>query len=92
MNNTEKSIKKHKFSYIAKSYSDGSEQRGTIEAEDRNAAIAAIRANGLMPTAVGQIIDEPIVYKRPIRKIEYSGIKKILKKIAKTIDNFVDNI
>lgn len=43
-----------KFQYIAKDGA-GNEQRGTIEAADRASAIAAVRANGLMPTAIGEV-------------------------------------
>jgi type IV pilus assembly protein PilC len=42
------------FQYIAKD-SSGAEKRGTIEAADRNAAIAAVRSQGLMPTALGEV-------------------------------------
>ena len=42
------------FQYIAKD-SSGQERRGTVEAGDRSGAIAAIRAQGLMPTALGEI-------------------------------------
>ena len=42
------------FQYIAKD-SAGNETRGTVEAGDRNAAIAAVRAQGLLPTALGEI-------------------------------------
>ena len=42
------------FQYIAKDPS-GNEQRGTVEAGDRNSAIAAVRAQGLMPTALGEV-------------------------------------
>ena len=42
------------FQYIAKDGS-GNERRGTIEAGDRSGAIAAIRAQGLMPTALGEV-------------------------------------
>ena len=42
------------FQYIAKD-SDGNELRGTVEAGDRNSAIAAVRAQGLMPTALGEV-------------------------------------
>lgn len=42
------------FQYIAKDGS-GAERRGTIEAGDRSGAIAAIRAQGLMPTALGEV-------------------------------------
>ena len=42
------------FQYIAKN-SAGQDLRGTIEAGDRNSAIAAIRAQGLLPTALGEV-------------------------------------
>ena len=42
------------FQYIAKD-SSGNEQRGIVEAGDRNSAIAAVRAQGLMPTALGEL-------------------------------------
>jgi type IV pilus assembly protein PilC len=42
------------FQYIAKD-SSGAEKRGTIEAGDRNSAIAAVRAQGLLPTALGEV-------------------------------------
>ena len=43
-----------KFQYIALD-SAGQEQRGTIEAGDRASAIAAIRANRLFPSAIGEV-------------------------------------
>ena len=43
-----------KFQYIALDGA-GQEQRGTIEAGDRAAAIAAIRASGLFPSAIGEV-------------------------------------
>ena len=42
------------FQYIAKD-SSGNEQRGTVEAGDRSSAIAAVRAQGLMPSALGEV-------------------------------------
>ncbi len=42
------------FQYIAKDAS-GAERRGTVEAGDRSAAIAAVRAQGLLPTALGEV-------------------------------------
>ena len=42
------------FQYIAKDVS-GAETRGTVEAGDRSSAIAAVRAQGLMPTALGEV-------------------------------------
>ena len=46
------------FQYIAKD-SSGAERRGTVEAADRNAAIASVRAQGLMPTALGEVKGPP---------------------------------
>ncbi len=43
-----------KFQYIALDGA-GQEKRGTIDAGDRAAAIAAIRASGLSPTAIGEV-------------------------------------
>ena len=42
------------FQYIAKD-SAGNEKRGTVDAGDRNSAIAAVRAQGLLPTALGEV-------------------------------------
>ena len=42
------------FQYIAKDAS-GAERRGTVEAGDRSAAFAAVRAQGLLPTALGEV-------------------------------------
>ena len=42
------------FQFIAKD-SSGQERRGTIDAGDRAGAIAAIRAQGLFPTAIGEV-------------------------------------
>ena len=42
------------FQYIALNGA-GQEQRGTIEAGDRASAIAAIRAHGLFPSAIGEV-------------------------------------
>ena len=46
------------FQYIAKDQS-GNQTKGTVEAPDRNAAIAAVRAQGLMPTALGEVKSAP---------------------------------
>ena len=46
------------FQFIAKD-SAGQEQRGTIDAGDRAGAIAAIRAQGLFPTAIGEAKGAP---------------------------------
>ncbi len=42
------------FQYIAKD-SAGNEVRGQVESGDRASAIAAVRAQGLMPTALGEV-------------------------------------
>ena len=42
------------FQYIAKE-AEGNETRGTVEAGDRNSAIATVRAQGLFPTAIGEV-------------------------------------
>ncbi len=42
------------FQYIAKD-STGAEVRGQIEAADRNSAIMAVRAQNLLPTALGEV-------------------------------------
>ena len=42
------------FQFIAKD-SAGQERRGTIDAGDRAGAISAIRAQGLFPTAIGEV-------------------------------------
>ena len=42
------------FQYIAKDAA-GNETRGQVEAGDRNSAIAAVRAQGLLPTALGEV-------------------------------------
>ncbi len=47
-----------KFQYIAKD-SAGNETRGQVEAGDRNSAIAAVRAQGLFPTALGEVKSAP---------------------------------
>ncbi|MBO7687478.1 MAG: type II secretion system F family protein [Kiritimatiellae bacterium] len=46
------------FQFIAKD-SAGQERRGTIDAGDRAGAIAAIRAQGLFPTAIGEVKGTP---------------------------------
>ena len=42
------------FQYIAKDAA-GNETRGQLEADDRNSAIASVRALGLYPTALGEV-------------------------------------
>ncbi len=46
------------FQYIAKDAA-GNETRGQIEAGDRASAIAAVRAQGLLPTALGEVKSAP---------------------------------
>ena len=48
------------FQYIAKDAA-GNETRGMVEAGDRNSAIAAVRAQGLLPTALGEVKSAPAV-------------------------------
>ena len=56
------------FQYIAKD-SAGNERRGTVEAGDRNSAIAAVRAQGLLPTALGEVKSAaPAAAKAPPKK------------------------
>ena len=55
------------FQYIAKD-SAGNETRGTIEAGDRNSAIAAVRAQGLLPTAIGEVKSAPAAAKPAAKK------------------------
>ena len=42
------------FQYIAMD-AQGKEQRGTVDAADRAQAIAAVRAAGLFPSAIGEV-------------------------------------
>ncbi len=58
------------FQYIAKD-SEGNETRGQVEAADRNSAIAAVRAQGLLPTAMGEVkaaAPAPAPAKKPGKK------------------------
>ena len=55
------------FQYIAKE-SAGNERRGTVEAGDRNSAIAAVRAQGLLPTALGEVKSAAPAAKAPPKK------------------------
>ncbi len=65
------------YQYIAKD-SAGVETRGLVEAGDRNAAIAAVRAQGLMPTAIGEVKNAA-----PASKASASKAAKAAKKGAK---------
>ena len=60
------------FQYIAKD-SSGGERRGTVEAADRNAAISAVRAQGLLPTALGEV--KAAAPAQPARKVGKSSEK-----------------
>ena len=63
------------FQYIAKD-SSGNEQRGTIEAGDRNSAIAAVRAQGLLPTALGEVKGASSAAAKPKAKAPAPAKKK----------------
>ncbi len=69
------------YQYIAKD-SAGVETRGQIEAGDRNAAIAAVRAQGLMPTALGEVKSAAPAVKVPAPKAA-KAVKKGAKASAK---------
>ncbi|MBO7483230.1 MAG: type II secretion system F family protein [Kiritimatiellae bacterium] len=55
------------FQYIAKD-SAGNETRGQVEAGDRASAIAAVRAQGLLPTAIGEVKSQPQQAQQPAGK------------------------
>ena len=63
------------FQYIAKD-SAGNEQRGTVEAGDRSSAIAAVRARGLLPTALGEVKTAVPAATQPKGKAKSSSAKK----------------
>ena len=80
------------FQYIAKDAA-GNETRGQIEAGDRNSAIAAVRAQGLFPTALGEVkgASAPAApagkqkkAKAPAAKKSGGGLKKDIKINIKT--------
>ena len=60
------------FKYIAKDPS-GNEQRGTVEAGDRNSAIQAVRDLGLTPTALGEVKSSASAPKRPAPAAKAKG-------------------
>ena len=60
------------FKYIAKDPS-GNEQRGTVEAGDRNSAIQAVRDLGLTPTALGEVKSSASAPKRPTPAAKAKG-------------------
>ncbi len=71
------------FQYIAKD-SSGAERRGTVEAGDRSAAIAAVRAQGLLPTALGEVKSTAAPASSPKRGAK-SGKAAPVKKSKKDI-------
>ena len=80
-----------KFQYKAKDAS-GQEMLGQIEAADRNSAIAAIRAQQLIPTAIGEIkssapAPQPAASKAPAKKGAKAPVKSApAKKASKNLD------
>ena len=73
------------FQYIAKDAA-GNETRGQIEAGDRNSAIAAVRAQGLFPTALGEVrsaapAQQPAAERKGARKRAAAPAKKKSKDI-----------
>ena len=67
------------FQYIAKDAA-GNETRGQIEAGDRASAIAAVRAQGLLPTALGEVKGAPPASapsaKKPAKKAAGGAVAK----------------
>ena len=63
------------FQYIAKDAS-GAERRGTVEAGDRSAAIAAVRAQGLLPTALGEVKSAAAAAKKGAKPAKAPAKKK----------------
>lgn len=70
------------FQYIAKD-SAGNETRGQVEAGDRASAIAAVRAQGLFPTALGEVksaAPAPSAPKAAAKKTKKAAVPKGGKK------------
>ena len=63
------------FQYIAKD-SSGKETRGTVEAGDRNSAIASVRAMGLLPTALGEVKGSSAPAQAPAKGAAKGAAKK----------------
>ncbi len=63
------------FQYIATD-SSGQDVRGTVEAGDRNAAIASVRAQGLLPKALGEVKGASAAQKASPKKKAEGGKKK----------------
>ena len=66
------------FQYIAKDAA-GNETRGQVEAGDRASAIAAVRAQGLFPTALGEVKSAPAPAAKAAKK-KVAPAKKEKKK------------
>ena len=63
------------FQYIAMD-AQGKEQRGTVDAADRAQAIAAVRAAGLFPSAIGEVKSAAPAAKKPAAKKGAAPAKK----------------
>ena len=72
------------FQYIAKD-SSGKETRGTVEAGDRNSAIASVRAMGLLPTALGEVKGSSAPAKAPAKGAAKSAKPKAKSGLNKDI-------
>ena len=78
------------FEYIAKD-SGGSEVRGKVKAENRNQAIANIRANDLCPIALGELKgeetheEEAHENESACRKPKFHFLKSVLAAIGKKL-------
>ena len=72
------------FQYIAMD-AQGKEQRGTVDAADRAQAIAAVRAAGLFPSAIGEVKSGggAAAAKKPAAKKAAAPAKKGLNKDIK---------
>jgi len=54
-----------RFRYIAMDHKSGAEVEGVVEAASQNAAISAIKANGMIPTRVSPVVDHS--RKKPVK-------------------------
>ena len=70
------------FQYIAMD-AQGKEQRGTVDAADRAQAIAAVRAAGLFPSAIGEVKSGASAAKKPAAKKAAEPAKKGMNKDIK---------
>ena len=73
------------FQYIAKDAA-GNETRGQIEAGDRSSAIAAVRAQGLFPTALGEVKSAPAASAPASKAKKGKAPKPAAKPAAKSKD------